>query len=67
MQDDETNKSWLYKVRSELVHGKFLFDLDEAPWAGLTVIPNYLEQREAFTGMSRIAKLVVVGWLRRRG
>ena len=67
VQDDETNKSLLYKVRSELVHGKFLFDLDEAPWAAMQVSPNYLDQREAFTGMSRITQRVVVGWLRSKG
>lgn len=63
---DEMSKERLYGIRSQLAHGKVLFDIDEAPWALLMLTPNWLEQREAFDALSRLVKRVVVGWLRSR-
>jgi len=63
---DAISRKRLYAIRSDLEHGRVLFDIDEAPWAMLMLTPNWLEQREAFDGLSRLVKRVVVGWLRTR-
>lgn len=63
---DEMDKRHLYAVRSQLVHGKLLFNIDVTPWAGFFHMPGDLSEMEAFYGMSRVAKKVVAGWLRSR-
>ncbi len=60
---DAISRKRLYAIRSDIEHGRVLFDIDEAPWAILMLTPNWLEQREAFDGLSRLVKRVVVGWL----
>lgn len=61
---DDINKSRLYGIRSELVHGLSLMNLDEAPWAAFVHKPHDLEQQESFDGLYWLSKRVLVGWLK---
>jgi hypothetical protein len=54
----------LYAIRSDLAHGRVLFDLDEAaPWSRLRLTPNRLEQDEARDMLARLVKRVIIGWV----
>jgi hypothetical protein len=60
------NRKRLYQLRSDLAHGKMLIDIDEAPYAIISLSPNWLEQREAFDALSSVVRRVVIGWLESR-
>jgi hypothetical protein len=64
VQGDDINKKRLYGIRSELVHGISLLNLDEAPWAAFVHKPHDLEQQEAFDGLYWLSKRVFVSWLK---
>jgi hypothetical protein len=59
---EERNRKWLYKIRSDLAHGRELLRYDAAPWDS-SLSTSYLKELEAFEQMSRIVRWVIVNWL----
>jgi hypothetical protein len=59
---ENASKKWLYAIRSRLAHGGDLFQLDEAPW-DWSLSTSYLSQREAWTEISNLGRIVLINWL----
>lgn len=57
------SKRRLYELRSRLVHGKMLLQLDEKPWEA-SFNTTSLDERQAFEELSYIVREVLVHWLK---
>jgi len=53
----------LYDVRSALVHGRYLFELDSAPWGGVASSVARSHEHDAFFSALSLAKTVLRNWL----
>jgi len=60
-----TNKQqrWLYDVRSRIVHGAGLFQIDERPW-NINFSISYSRTDEAYKLISRLTRSVLINWLK---
>ena len=61
----ERNKKWLYKIRSDLAHGRDLLRFDSSPW-DWSLNTTSMNEQEALDQLFRIVRQVVVNWLRSR-
>lgn len=64
-EPEERNRKWLYKIRSDLAHGRDLLRLDSAPW-DWSLNTTSVTEREALYELFRIVRSVIVNWLRSR-
>ena len=63
---DEPTRARLYRLRSDLAHGRSLLQIDETSWSVLINPPNSLDQEETYRSLGRLVKRVLVGWLSER-
>jgi len=61
--ESETNKRWLYSIRSDLAHGRYLLQYDETAWGALFTT-TYLKHNQAYGELLRTVRQVMVNWLR---
>jgi Helix-hairpin-helix motif len=59
----EKSRRSLYDVRSDLAHGRYLFQIDEVPWDG-AFNTTYLKQLDAYGSIHSLVQQVLIGWLR---
>jgi hypothetical protein len=59
---EEKNRKWLYRIRSDLAHGRDLLRFDSAPWDWSLNTTSETE-REALDQLFRIVRKVIVNWL----
>ena len=59
------NKKWLYKIRSDLAHGRDLLRFDSSPW-DWSLNTTSMTEREALDDLFSIARKIIVNWLRNR-
>jgi hypothetical protein len=59
---DEMTRNRIYYTRSELLRGRYLFQLDEAPWAW-GFAPAEMAEYETYSVAGRLAKTVLRSWL----
>lgn len=59
----ESNKKWLYRLRSDIVHGRGLLYIDEAPW-DFSFNTSWLQDRSAYAELSYLVRETLVNWLR---
>lgn len=59
---DSSVKAILYKMRSDVIHGHSLFQMDIAPWAH-ELTPSSLSEMDAYNAAHLVAKNVVRKWL----
>jgi len=62
---EEQNRKWLYRIRSDLAHGRDLLRFDSAPW-DWSLNTTSASEREALDQLFRIVRTVIVNWLLRR-
>jgi len=61
----ERNKKRLYKIRSDLAHGRDLLRFDSSPW-DWSLNTTSMTEREALDDLFSIARKIIVNWLRNR-
>lgn len=59
---EEKNRKWLYRIRSDLAHGRDLLRFDSAPWDWSLNTTSAMEH-EALDQLFRIVRAVIVNWL----
>ena len=63
-RSEANEKKLLYRIRSDLAHGRYTFSIDESPW--LSFSTSYLKDHKATTELSRTVQQVLVNWLRKK-
>jgi hypothetical protein len=56
------NREQIYDLRSRLVHGDQLFDIDR-PWPAFIPTPRNLQQQDMYQAAQMVARAVIINWL----